>query len=392
MWGMRRPARPRRRLTFLGTSELFAFLPWPFSTLVPFALVLGILVFIHELGHYLAARWVGVHVEAFSIGFGKPLLRWRDKRGTEWRLSWIPLGGYVMLHGRERPEDASDSVRAAWIKGRTFNDKGVAARALVIAAGPIANFLLAIVLFGGLFAAVGRPVQLPVVSEVAQGSAAAAAGLQSGDRIDSIDGVATPTFADLRRLVASHPDQPLAMAVHRGDADLTVTATPHPSGTGAGRIGTLGIASKATRYDRLSVPGAVVAGVTETWAICGAILHGLWQVITGQMSASGMSGPLGIASETGQVAALGVASLVSFIALLSVNLGLLNLFPIPVLDGGHLMFYAAEAIRGRPLPPRVVDYGFRAGFAAILALFVFITANDLARQGVFHWVATRLGG
>jgi len=373
---------------------VFAFLPWPLSTLVPFAIVLGVLVFIHELGHYLAARWVGVHVEAFSIGFGKPLMRWRDKRGTEWRLSWIPLGGYVMMHGREQPGDVGADVRAGWMAGRTFNEKSVAARAFVIAAGPLANFALAIVLFMALFVAVGRPVQLsmqpPVVADVVQDSAAAVAGLRTGDRIDRIDGVATPTFEAMRAIVSTHPDQPLAMAIHRGDVDLTLTATPRA--TGQGHVGTLGISSQVTRYDRLSVPGAIVAGVTETWSIVGSILDGLWQVFTGQMSASGMSGPLGIASAAGQVAALGVASLVSFIAILSVNLGLLNLFPIPVLDGGHLMFYAAEAVRGRPLPARVVDYGYRAGFAAILALFVFITANDLARQGVFHWVASRLGG
>ena len=375
---------------------MFAFLPWPLSTLVPFAIVLGVLVFIHELGHYLAARWVGVHVEAFSIGFGRPLLRWRDRLGTEWRLSWIPLGGYVMMHGREQPGDVSDSVRAGWTEGRTFNGKSLAARAFVIAAGPLANFVLAIVLFMVLFSAIGRPVPLsmqpPVVADVVTGSAAAAAGFRSGDRIDGIDGVATPTFETMRRVIASHPDQPLAIAVHRGDAALTLTATPRGVGEGSGRTGSLGISSQVTRYDRLSLPDAVVAGVTETWAISGAILDGLGQVISGKMSASGMSGPLGIASAAGQVAALGMASLLSFIAVLSVNLGLLNLLPIPVLDGGHLMFYAAEAVRGRPLPARVVDYGFRAGFAAILALFVFITANDLARQGVFHWVASRLGG
>ena len=371
---------------------MFAFLPWPLSTLVPFAIVLGVLVFIHELGHYLAARWVGVHVEAFSIGFGKPILRWRDKRGTEWRLSWIPLGGYVMMHGREQPGDVSESVRAGWTEGRTFNGKSLAARAFVIAAGPLANFLLAIALFVVLFSAIGRPVQLPVVADVVAGSAAAAAGLRAGDRIDNIDGVATPTFEAMRRIVVAHPDQQVTMAVHRGDADLTLTATPHATGEGAARKGSLGVSSQAIRYERLGVPAAIVAGVTETWSISAAILDGLGQVITGKMSASGMSGPLGIASAAGQVAALGVASLISFIAVLSVNLGLLNLLPIPVLDGGHLMFYAAEAVRGRPLPARVVDYGFRAGFAAILALFVFVTANDLARSGLFHWVATRLGG
>ncbi|MDQ2802403.1 MAG: RIP metalloprotease RseP, partial [Pseudomonadota bacterium] len=340
----------------------------------------------HEAGHYLAARWCGVHVEAFSIGFGRALATWVDRRGTVWKLSWIPLGGYVKLHGQERPEDVSPERRAGWISGSTFHDKPVGSRAIVVAAGPAANFMLAAVLFAGLFAVLGRPVALPVVGEIMPGSAAAHAGLQLKDRIEAIDGVPTKTFEDLQRVVEAHPDARLTLRLRRGDANETV-----PISTGShlqdGRtIGLLGIRGGVVEYRRLSVPAALWGGVAETWHVTAETVRGVAQMVTGRRGTGELGGPLRIAQLSGEVAALGAASLVSFIAVLSVNLGLINLFPIPVLDGGHLLFFLCEAVRGRPLPPRAQEYGFRAGLALLAGLFVFATWNDLTHLGLFHWL------
>jgi len=372
---------------------VFDFLPAPLSSIVPFVIALGILVFIHELGHYLAARAVGVHVEAFSIGFGNSVLRWKDRRGCEWRIGWLPLGGYVKLHGQEQPTEAGADVKAAWIPGKTFHEQRVAARALVIAAGPIANFLLAAVLFIGLFGFVGRvvPLSTPLVSEVSGGGAAASAGMRIGDRIDAIGGVPTPTVTDVIRIVSASPDKALALTVHRGTADVALTATPMSEGDGAKRVGKLGISLSASRIERVSWASAVPDGLARTWNVTTGTLDGVWQVITGRVSVRELGGPVRIAQLSGQFAAEGIVSLIGLIALLSVNLGLMNLFPIPVLDGGHLLFFLAEAIRGRPLPARALDYSLRAGVAAIAALFVVITVNDLSRMGLFHWVAGLVG-
>lgn len=367
-------------------------IPDLFRTIIAFVVVLSVLVFVHELGHYLAARWMGVHVETFSIGFGRPIFSWTDRRGTAWRISWIPLGGFVRLHGQERPEDVSDASRALWQVGRTFHEKSVGARAIVIAAGPIANFLLAIVLLTVLFGVAGRPVATATVGEVVADGPAARAGLVKGDRIDSIDGTLTPRFDDLQRIVQSHPGQALVMTVRRGDAEQTLTATPDSRDDGQGKmVGLLGIRSGGTELERLSPVGAVVAGVTQTWDVTVQTLAGVGQMISGKRGTDDLGGPLRIAQLSGQVAQLGLASLVSFIAVLSINLGLINLFPIPVLDGGHLLFYAAEAIRGRPLPPRTLEYGFRAGFALLAGLFVFATWNDLSHLGLVKWVVGLIG-
>ncbi|KAA5614212.1 RIP metalloprotease RseP [Rhodovastum atsumiense] len=360
-------------------------------TPVAFVIVLGVLVFIHELGHYLAARWVGVHVETFSIGFGRAIASWTDRRGTLWKVAWIPLGGFVKLHGQERPEDVSAEERALWQPGRTFHEKTVGARALVVAAGPAANFLLAAVLFAFLFAATGRPVNVPVVGEVVAGSAAARAGLQVGDRIEAIDGAAITRFEQIQQIVAASPGRQLRLDVASGGASHDVLLTPDTREAGGRQVGVLGIRANAVEYEQLSLLEAVPAGIVQTWDVTAQTLAGVWQMISQNRGTEDLGGPLRIAQLSGQVAQLGLASLVSFIAVLSVNLGLINLFPIPVLDGGHLLFYLAEAVRGRPLPPRAQEYGFRAGLALILGLFVFATWNDLTHIGLFRWVAGVLG-
>ncbi|MGI4792851.1 MAG: RIP metalloprotease RseP [Janthinobacterium lividum] len=356
-------------------------------TPLSFVVVLGVLVFIHEMGHYLAARWVGVHVEAFSIGFGRAILQWTDRVGTVWKLSWIPLGGYVKLHGQERPEDVDEATRAAWFEGRTFHGKSVARRAIVVAAGPIANFLLAAVLFAALFATAGRPVSIPVIGDVQAESAAAQAGLKTGDRVTAIDGQKVSRFEDLQRIIAGAADQTVNVEFERnGSLQAASVHVASREGALGRRMGVLGVRGGAPEYKQLDPGSAIVAGVQQTWDVLVQTLQGLGQMLSGQRSADELSGPLGILQLSGQVASLGIASLVSFIAVLSVNLGLINLFPIPVLDGGHLVLFAIEAIRGRPVPPKVQEFGFRAGFAVLAGLFVFATWNDLSHLGLFHWL------
>ncbi len=360
-------------------------------TLASFAVVLGVLVFFHELGHYLAARWRGVRVEAFSIGFGKAVTSWTDRHGTVWKLAWLPLGGYVKMHGQERPEDAPEAVRQSWIEGQTFHEKSVLSRAIIVAAGPVANFILAMVLFAGLYAVSGEPVMRPVVGDVLAGSAAEQAGLKVNDRVVSIDGQKIDTFEDLQRIVMANPSRPLPIVVARDDADLPMNITPQPHDVAGKTIGMIGVRGGVVEYTHVSVPRALIDGVTQTWVVTRDTIGGLAQIISGTRGTDELGGPLRIAQLSGQVAQLGLSSLVTFIAVLSVNLGLINLFPIPVLDGGHLVFYMAEAIRGRPLPRRALDYGFRAGMALLAGLFVFATWNDLSHLGLFRWVTGLIG-
>lgn len=356
-----------------------------------FVVVLGVLVFVHELGHYLAARWRGVRVETFSIGFGKAIASWTDRHGTVWKLAWLPLGGYVKLHGQERPQDVPNEVRARWIPGETFHDKPVLSRAIVVSAGPIANFLLAILLFAGLFIALGTPVTLPIVGAVMPDSAAARAGLLVNDRIVAISGKSIATFEDLQHVITIHPGETLLMTIRRDGTDRQVEVTTESRDSGGRKIGLLGVRGGTVEYRHVSVPAAVWGGVTQTWTITAETFSGLAEMVGGSRGTDELGGPLRIAQLSGQIAQLGAASLISFIAVLSVNVGLINLFPIPVLDGGHLLFYFAEAVAGRPLPQRAQEYGFRAGLALIACLFVFATWNDLTHLGLFRWVAGLIG-
>jgi regulator of sigma E protease len=396
-------------------------MPAMFQTGLAFLVVLGVLVFVHELGHYLAARWRGVHVEVFSIGFGPAIVTWRDRVGTVWKLAWLPFGGYVKLHGQERPdvvapeppepsrigltiaawrERAGIARKPAtvppepevippapprvWIAGKIFHEKSVGSRAIVVAAGPIANFILAMVLFALLFATVGRPTLLPVAGDVLANGAAARAGLQVHDRIVAIDGAPTKTFEDIQRIITVHPAETLKLTIQRGNTSLELPVLTDSHEEGGQKVGMLGIRGGQMEYQQLSLPEALWGGVTQTWQVTRETVIGVAQMISGRRGTEDLGGPLRIAQLSGQVAQLGLASLISFIAVLSVNLGLINLFPIPVLDGGHLLFYLAEAIRGRPIPPRAQEYGFRAGLALLAALFIFATWNDLSRFGLFH--------
>ena len=360
-------------------------------TLASFVVVLGVLVFFHELGHYAAARWRGVYVEAFSVGFGRALFSWFDKRGTQWRISILPLGGYVKMHGQEQPEDVTDEVRASWKPGLTFHEKPVLSRAIIVAAGPLANFVLAMVLFAALFMTVGRPVTTPVIGEVLPDGAAAKAGLMVDDRIEAIGGEPIHTFEDIQRIVMVHPNEHLTLSIRRAGALQNVDVTTQAHDEGGHAIGRLGVRGGAIAYQAQSIPEAVLGGVTQTWTVTKETFSGLTEMVAGKRGTDELGGPLRIAQLSGQVAQSGVSNLIMFIAVLSVNLGLINLLPVPVLDGGHLLFYAVEAVFGRPIPRRAQEYGFRAGIALLAGLFIFSTWNDLSHIGLFRWVAGLMG-
>lgn len=360
------------------------------------AVVLGILVFIHEMGHYLAARWRGIHVEAFSIGFGPTLLSWTDRHETVWKLCVLPLGGFVKMHGMAFDiADEQGSDREAIRHGHAFFEKSVLSRSIVVAAGPIFNFLLAGVLYSALFMTVGRPIPIldppAIVGDVAPDSAAAAAGLKTGDTITAIAGTKVTDFDGMRRIVSTSPGRTLTLHIHRDkqDLDLTATIKAQPGDPAKGLLGVSAADTETT--ERLNPVYAVVAGFDTMGRMLWQILVGLIHIITTGQGIHDLAGPIGVVAISGQVARLGFVAVVKFTAFLSINLGLVNLLPIPVLDGGHLMFYAAEAVRGRPLPARALDYGYRLGFAFIASFFLFASWNDLVHTGAVRWVAHLIG-
>jgi regulator of sigma E protease len=360
--------------------------------LLPFLFVLTIVVFFHELGHFLVARWCGVRVTAFSVGFGPELFGRDDRHGTRWKLSAIPLGGYVKFAGDENEASAPDNQALAAMseeeRAGAFQTKSVARRAAIVAAGPIANFLLAIVIFSVLFGTLGRSDISARVDAVKPDSAAAEAGLAPGDLIVGIDGEPIQTFTDLQRIISFHAGQKLSMEVDRGGARLTLDVTPRREEItdrfgNVQSVGLLGVSRSASAEDvvtrRFGPVEAVGEGVKETWFVVTRTAGYLSRVVTGRESADQLGGPIRVAQISGQVATLGLAALINLTAVLSISIGLLNLLPIPMLDGGHLMFYAAEALRGKPLSERVQEYGFRVGIAIVLFLMVFATWNDMVR-------------
>jgi regulator of sigma E protease len=358
--------------------------------IVPFLFVLTIVVFFHELGHFLVARWCGVAVKVFSIGFGPELFGFNDRKGTRWRVSLIPLGGYVKFLGDENEASLADrSVLERMSpeeKKVAFAGKGVAARAAIVAAGPIANFVLAIAIFTAIFSIHGRDVMTPRVDSVVPGSVAEQAGFEPGDIIKSIDGKPIDNFTDLQRIVSVSAADKLTIVVQRGDKDLTLSAVPKlqqvPDQFGnEHRIGVLGIARNTTGADvvteHYSVPRAAVLATQETWFVVSRTLSYLGAVVTGRESADQLGGPIRVAEVSAEVATLGFVALINLAAILSISIGLINLFPIPMLDGGHLLFFAFEAVRGKPLSERVQEIGFRIGFAAVVMLMIFATWNDI---------------
>ena len=368
----------------LGSAYSFLFMP------VVFLFVLTVVVFFHELGHFLVARWCGVAVKVFSIGFGPEIAGFTDRKGTRWRLSYVPLGGYVKFiddenvasaSGREALERLSEEDRK-----RSFQAQSLPARASVVAAGPIANFILAIVIFTAIFAFFGERITAAKVDLVNPGSAAERAGFLPGDRVVSIDGTTIESFGEMQRIVSTSPDQKLTFVVERDGLQVQLVATPQRVETtdnfgNTFRLGRLGIQRSASaedwtlkRHDPLT---ALWMAVKECYFIITRSLGYLYDVITGREEADQLGGPIRIAQISGQVATAGFVALLNLAAIISVSIGLLNLFPIPMLDGGHLLFYSIEAIRGRPLSENTQEIGFRIGLTLVLMLMVFATWNDL---------------
>jgi regulator of sigma E protease len=350
-------------------------------SILAFVVVLGVLVFFHELGHYLAARARGVVVEAFSVGFGPALLSWRAKSGTVWKISALPLGGYVKMQGWGQEDDGMPMLPGS------FGGASLASRALIVAAGPFANLILAFSLFAGLFLIAGQVQVAPVLSKISAGSPAALGGLQAGDRILTANGKHIQYFGDLQQMIVTHPAAPLEITLSRDGTVQNKTVMTGTKQSGNMKIGFLGVEGDQEIMQRYSIPGAIAAAGTETWQVAVATLAGLYNLVVHHTGVQDLGGPLRIAQLSGQVAALGISSLVSFIAMLSINLGLVNLIPIPILDGGHLLFYAGEAVYGKPIPRRAQEIGLRFGFALLLSLFAFTTFNDLTQLGALHWVA-----
>ena len=359
--------------------------------ILPFLFVLTIIVFFHELGHFLVARWCGIKVLVFSIGFGPELVGFNDRHGTRWKLSWVPLGGYVKFFGDDNaasvPDPAALQAMNAEERRVSFFHKSVGARAAVVAAGPIANFLLAIAIFATIFMIYGKQETAARVDVVVAGSAAEAGGFQPGDLVLSINGSRIGTFKDMQEIVSLNADEPLDFVVERAGAKVSLRATPQLAEDkdvfgNVHRIGRLGLSQNNTAHDittRTFGPiGAIGEAAKQTWFVVDQTFVYLGKLAVGRASADQLGGPLRIAQMSGQAASLGFPTLMNWAGLISVSIGLLNLFPIPLLDGGHLLFYGIEAVRGRPLSERVQEFGFRVGLALILMLMIFTVWNDLS--------------
>jgi regulator of sigma E protease len=359
--------------------------------LIPFLFVLTIVVFFHELGHFWVARRAGVKVLTFSLGFGPELIGFNDRHGTRWKISAVPLGGYVKFFGDDTEASTPSADALANMseedKQGSFHHKKVGPRAAIVAAGPIANFILAIVIFTCLFTFFGKPSTTARVDKIEASSAAAAAGFQVGDIVQSIDGSKIDTFTDMQRIVSIHAGDRLHFVVKRGDSTVELDGTPElrevkdPFGN-LHRIGVLGITRQTAAGDvlteRVDPATALWLGVKETWFVVDRTLAYIGGVFVGREQANQFGGPIGIARISGQVATTGgLPGLIQLAAILSISIGLLNLFPVPLLDGGHLLFYAVEAVRGRPLSERAQEMGFRIGLGLVLMLMVFATYNDI---------------
>ena len=360
-------------------------------TIAAFLLLLGPLVVVHELGHYLVARLFGVRADAFSVGFGRELAGWTDKRGTRWKLSAWPLGGYVQfagdLNAASMPDDALTALPPEQREG-LFHFKPLWQRSLIVLAGPLTNLIFAIAIFAAFNLAFGKIVASPEIARFGENSPALAAGMKLGDRIVSIDGTAIVSFTDIPERVAPFPGRTLTIAVRRGSEDrsfrVRVTDEIERDRFGnEGRIGRLGIgAGKADIVPVAPLEAVTLAG-SQTFGVMRMMITGLGQIITGERSVKELGGPIKIAKFSGEQLSLGWLAFVSFAALISINLAFINLLPIPGLDGGHLAFYAAEAVRRKPLGARSQEWAFRTGIALVLALMLFVTLNDIASLPIF---------
>lgn len=365
------------------------------GSIIPFLFVLTIVVFFHELGHFLVARWCGIRVLVFSLGFGPELIGFNDRHGTRWKIAAVPLGGYVKFLGDENAASASDqSAHAAMSeadKKESFAGQSVGSRAAVVAAGPIANFILAIVIFAGIFMLFGRQSTSARVDEVEAASPAAAAGFKAGDLVVAVDGQKIENFNDLQRIVSRSGGETLSIDVERAGSTVNIKAIPalreiKDTFGNFQRHAVLGIKRSTgpgdVKTERLNPIEAFIAGTGRTWMVVDQTLTYIGGIFTGRESADQLGGPIRIAQVSGQLATLGFMPILDLAGVLSVSIGLLNLFPIPLLDGGHLLFYVLEVLRGKPLSDRAQEVGFRIGLAIVAMLMIFATFNDI--KGVLH--------
>lgn len=365
-------------------------LPFFLNYIIPFLAVLTVIVFVHEMGHYLVARWNGVAVDAFSIGFGPELIGWTDKRGTRWRIAAFPLGGYVRFAGDANaasvPDpDAAEHVDPA-LRPHLFANKSVFQRMAVVVAGPAANIIFTFLILYAMLLGYGRFTLAPIVGEVVPDSPAAMAGLEPGDEFLVVDGYSIRGFEDVQRIVSTAPERQVPMVVERDGEQVNLVITPRTETTTTrfGReieVGRIGVSREVGEGDLILYrPGPIEAiGMTfeEIWFIVDRTLEFLADIFIGRADLDQVAGPVGMAQISGEVATLGLLALVNLTALLSLNIGIINLFPVPMLDGGHLMYYLYEAVRGRPLSQRVQEIGYRIGFALVCTLMVATIINDL---------------
>jgi regulator of sigma E protease len=368
-------------------------------TIIAFVLVIGPLVFVHELGHYLAGRMFGVKAEAFSIGFGRELFGITDKRGTRWKFAALPLGGYVKFAGDMNPASMADP---AWLslppeqRAQTFQARPLWQRAIVVAAGPVTNFFVAIIILAGFAVAYGEVRTPAVVGAVEAGSPAALAGLHSGDRITALGSRPVDSFDDVVRFVQIRAGQQVRVDFARNGEQRSTNAkigtrVVHDRFGNRSNIGRLGVGPTAGRVVPVSLLAAPGVAVRKTGEILGIMGDAIGQMVTGKRPLSELGGPLSIAKVSGEQLSLGAPSFVFLIALISINLGFINLLPVPMLDGGHLLFYAIEAVRRRPVEAQVQEWAFRGGLLAVLALMVLATANDLGALGLWKNLAGLIG-
>ncbi len=358
-----------------------------------FLVLLTILVFVHEYGHYWVARRCGVRVEVFSIGFGPEIFGWTDKANTRWKISAVPLGGYVKMFGEGEYSGGGDSGHAmsAEEEAVSFPHKSLAQRAAIVFAGPAANYIFAIIVLATLFMTLGQPQTPATVVSVNSGSAAAEAGIQIGDEFLMVNGREVERFRDVQRVVSLRPGVPMEIVVLRDGQEVKLTATPKESETkdvsgNTHKIGLLGVTGTGMQLVERGPFEAVWEAGKESIELTVDTLTAVGQIITGKRDLRELGGPVRIGQISGDTVRHGIIPFISLMALLSINLGLINLFPIPMLDGGHLMFYAIEAVRGKPLGERAQEYGFRIGLVLVLGLMLFVTINDLVNLPVFEFV------
>lgn len=365
-----------------------------------FLFVLTIVVFFHELGHFLVARYFGVRVETFAIGFGRELFGWNDSHGTRWKIGWLPLGGYVKFWGDESAASTPDNTQleqmTASERSVSFHHKPVSNRIAVVAAGPVANFILGILVFAALFMIMGRTTILARVDQVQPGSAAEEAGFLPGDVVLAIDDKKIESFSDLQRQVMLSSGETLVVLIEREDQQLSLSVVPRveeftDAFGNVQRRGLIGLVRANNPEDQVveyvGPLRALSLGVQETYFIVDQTFVYLGRMIMGKESTEQLGGPLRIAQMSGQVAQVSLSALIHLMAVLSVSIGLLNLFPVPMLDGGHLVFYGIEAVWRRPVSSRILDFSYRIGFAAITTLIVFVTWNDLVNLQVVDFLA-----